>query len=90
MSIVVRHEAVDVLDQVSDASEGASPNGFLSNDVEPDFNLVQPGGVGWGVVDMISWSGVQPSFYPVVFVGRVIVYDQVDVQVHRDAVVNEA
>ena len=45
-------ERLDLLGQVPDASERASPNRALRDDVEPDLDLIEPGGVDRGVVDV--------------------------------------
>ena len=89
MSIVLCHETINVLDEVCDASKGAAANGFLGNDIEPDFYLIQLGGVCRGVVNMIPRSGTKPSPNPRVFMGSVIVHDQMDVQILWDSDVDE-
>lgn len=43
LGIVGSDEVLDLSYQFSDAPEGAGANGLLGDDVEPDFNLIQPG-----------------------------------------------
>ena len=45
---------IDLVDQVLHAAERASPDRSLGDDVEPDLDLVQPGGVGRGVVHVVA------------------------------------
>ena len=71
---------VDLLGQVPDASEGASPNRALRDDVEPDFDLIEPRRIGRRVVDMKTRSRCKPSPNALVFVGCIVVYDEMDIQ----------
>ena len=41
------------VDEFSDGPEGAAPDGLLSDDIEPDFDLVEPGGVDRGKVNQV-------------------------------------
>jgi hypothetical protein len=82
-AVVVAYEAVDLLDQVSDASEGSAPNRPPGDDVEPDLDLVEPGGVGRGVVDVEAGTCGEPATSGCVFVGRVIVDDEMNVELLR-------
>jgi len=43
---MVLKEVIDFRGEVLDAPEGAHSNHLLGDHVEPDLNLVQPGGVG--------------------------------------------
>ncbi len=40
--VIGGNETFDGMDQFFDVSEGAPSNGLLGNDVEPDFNLIEP------------------------------------------------
>jgi len=51
-AVVVLHEGLDLFHEISDTPEGASPDRPLCDDVEPDLDLVEPRGVGRGVVHM--------------------------------------
>ena len=46
LGIVGLDEVLDLGYQFFDAAEGVAANGLLGDDVEPDFNLIQPGSVG--------------------------------------------
>ncbi len=82
--VVVIGEGFDFLGQISDASERASPNRALRDDVEPDLDLVEPRRVRWRVVDVKARSGREPTSNALVLVGRVVVYDEMNVQLLRD------
>ena len=69
--------------ELGDGGEGAAADRLLRDDVEPDLDLVEPGGVGGGEVEMIAWPGGQPALDAGVLVGGVVVNDEVDVEVRR-------
>jgi hypothetical protein len=52
LAVVVLNEVVDSGDQVLDASETASANRLLGDEPKPPFDLIEPGRVGWRVVDL--------------------------------------
>ena len=56
-------------------------DGIWGDDVEPDPNLVEPGNVGGGEVEMVAWPGGKPLLDAGVFVGAVVVDDEVDIEV---------
>jgi len=80
-SVVGLNKVIDFLDELFHASKRAVANGALSNQIEPDFDLVQPGRVGGGEMDVVARSGRKPSLHVRMFVSPVIVYDKMDVQV---------
>ena len=47
--------------QVIDGSENASGNNVALNLGEPDFDLVKPRGVGWGVVNANVGMGMEET-----------------------------
>ena len=65
--------------------EGAPANSALGDETEPTFHLVEPRGVGGGVVHVIAGPLGQPGAYLGVFVGGVVIDDQVKIQLgwHR-------
>ena len=42
IGVVLRDECLDALDELRHAFEAAAPDGFLGNDVEPYFYLIEP------------------------------------------------
>ena len=63
-------ESGDAGHEFSHRSERAAPNGLLRDDVEPDLDLVEPGGVGRREVRVIPRAGRQPAPDRRVFVAR--------------------
>ena len=66
-------------------SAAAQP--LVGEQSEPSFDLVEPGRVGRGEVQVESWVAVEPAGDCRRFVGGVVVTDQVHVQVGGDVVV---
>ena len=54
--VVVVGEGLYSVDKFIDRSEGAAPDGLLSDDIEPDLDLVEPGCVGRCKVNVVSGS----------------------------------
>ena len=79
--------ALNSSDELFDVSEGVSSDGALRDDIEPDFDLVEPRGVGRCEVDVEARVLGQPCLDLLVFMGRVIVHHDVEVQIFGDAVV---
>ena len=57
---------------------------------QPDLDLVEPRGVGRSKVEVASGTAGQPLLDPGVFVGAVVVDDQVNVQIRRHVRVDMA
>ncbi len=77
-------EGFDLLGQIANASERASPNRARGDDVEPDLDLIEPRRVRRRVVDVKARPGCEPSSNLVVLVGRIVVDDEMNVQLLRD------
>ena len=60
LSVVLFDELVDSGNQFFDASESSRPNGFLGDDVGPDFYLIEPRGIRGCVVNLIAGMSRQP------------------------------
>jgi hypothetical protein len=58
--VVSFDEGVDVSDEFFDASEGRSVERLFGQDLEPDLDLIEPGGVGRRVVEMHVLVALQP------------------------------
>lgn len=69
-------------------SERPPPDGLLCDEIEPDLDLIEPGWVNRGKVDMVSGSLRKPSLYPDVFVRTLIVDDQVHFKSIRDVFID--
>ena len=78
-AVVLANELLDPGDKGFHAPESPASNSLLGDDVEPDFHLIQPGGVGGCVVNLETGMGSQPSFNFGMLVGGVVVDHQMDV-----------
>ena len=76
-------EVVDSGDEVFDAPETAFANRLLGDEAEPTFDLIEPGRVGRSVVDLEAGPLRQPESYLGVFVGGIVVDDQMDIKASR-------
>jgi len=81
------HERVDFLDEVRNAGERTPTNGALSDEAEPSLHLVEPGRVGGDVVHVIARPLRQPGAHLGMFVGGVVVDDQVQFEFRRHRLV---
>jgi hypothetical protein len=79
-AVVALNEALDLGDEVSDAPERAPTDGALGDDVEPDLDLIEPGGIGRGVVDVEGGSSREPAPDLEVLVRCVVVDDEMEVE----------
>ena len=84
VSVVVMNEAFDVGHQFPNAAEGSPADRFLGDDVEPDFYLVEPGGIGGGEVQVVTGACGQPASDAGVLVSGIVVHDQVHLESRRD------
>ncbi len=89
-TVIPIHEALDMSDEISDTAEGATSDGPLGDDVEPDLDLIEPRRVRRRVVDVKARSGCEPSSNLGVLVSRVVVDDEMDVQLLWDRRVDVA
>jgi len=88
MLIVVNDEVVDLALQISHGVEGAAADSLLRDQPEPAFDLIEPGRIGGGVMQMEARSTRQPSFDSGVFVRAVIVGDQMHIELLGDTGLN--
>jgi len=84
----VSHEVIDLTHEFFDAAEGAATDGFLGDQAEEALHLVQPGTVSGNEVNVPARMPGEPGFHPSMFVRAVVVDDQVDVELLRDAVLD--
>ena len=73
-------EALDVADDSLGAGEGTSANGLLGNVAEAAFDLVEPGRIGWGELQVVARTPSEPSADFGMFVSGVVVNDEMDVE----------
>ena len=78
--VVGGDELIDFGHQVFDAAEAASSDGLLRDEVKPDLHLIEPGGVGWRIVEVITGAGRQPLFHLWMFMGAIVIDDEVKIK----------
>jgi len=78
----------DSSDQCGHVAEGAATDTFVGNLAEPTFDQVQPGTRSRDKVEMESRMPPQPGFHTWMFVGAIIVYDEVQVEFGRGSAVD--
>jgi len=70
-------------DQFRNAAEYSAADSLIGNLAEPAFDHIQPGTRCWNEVQMKARMSSHPGFYARMLVGRVIVHDQMKVQLGR-------
>ena len=80
-------EVIDFLDQFTHVAERAAADGALGDQREPALDLIEPAGVGGSEVKVVAGMAGQPGFDLGMFVGGVVVHDQMDVEFGRDVAV---
>lgn len=75
---------IDFRNQLLDAAERPPADCLLSNDVEPDFHLVEPGRTGRGEVDVIPRTSRQPLLHSSMFMRPIVIDDKMNLQVAGD------
>lgn len=78
--MVSEDEGVDFLDQVLNAGKRTPSDGAFGDDAEEDLHLVKPRGIGWGKVEVEAGMAGQPDFNLGVFMGGVVVHDDMEVE----------
>ena len=73
------HDLLDFENQIFDTSEGSSTDGSLGDEIEPDLDLIQPGSIGRGIVDLISGMSRNPTLDLGVLMSGVIIHHQMNV-----------
>ena len=76
MRIIVSNEVLDLGHQLFDAAKSTAPDRLLGNDVEPDFDLVEPGSVGRRVMHLEARMCRQPALHGGMLVRGVVIHDQ--------------
>jgi hypothetical protein len=76
--IVVTDVAQEFAPQIGDGTEDASRDQIALDLGEPEFHLVEPGGVGWGVMKYHGRMALQERRHSFGFMGRRVVGDDVN------------
>jgi hypothetical protein len=63
-----------------DTAEGSAPDRLLGDEIEPDLDLIEPGGVSRRMTDMPPGVPQEPAPDGLVAMGCVVVHDAVDLQ----------
>ena len=74
---------IDRLDQIGNAFENATANAFVGDLAEPTLDQIQPGTGSWNKVQMETWMPFQPGFDPWVFMGAIIVDNEMEIEAGR-------
>lgn len=77
-------ELINAFDERFHVREGTAADCLLRDDPEPAFDQVEPRGIGRREVQVKSWPASQPSLDLGVFVGGVVVDNQVHVELLGD------
>lgn len=86
MLVVLIDELADLALQIGDGVERPAADRLVGDQREPALDLVEPGAVGRGEVQVEARPPRQPGTHFGVLVGGVIVADQVHIEVLRNAV----
>ncbi len=73
-------EVIDFVDQFFNAAERTASNSALRDDIKPDFDLIEPRGVRWRVVDMEARVQCEPAFDRRMLVCGIVVHNQMKVE----------
>lgn len=73
-------ELFDTPAQISDRGERATADRTLCDQAEPAFDLIEPGAIGRRVVQMEARMARQPRPHFRMLVGRVVVDDQIQIE----------
>ena len=87
MEVVIGDIGIDFLYQFSDAAQGAALNCLLSDEPQPALDLIEPTRVGGRGAEVIAGVAREPGLDLGMFVGAVVVRDQMDVQAGRKVAV---
>lgn len=90
IAVVMRHELVDALNELPDVPKRTAADRAVRDHAEPAFNLIEPGRVRRREVDVVARVVYEPTFHGRVLVCRVVVDDEMHVELRRDAVIEVA
>src|ERR1700680_374639 len=75
VTIVVFDEFVDRMAQPSNTGKVGSSQGLAAQDTKPNFNLIEPGGVGWSEMKMHIGVSSQPTILFGLVAGKIVQND---------------
>lgn len=76
-------KVIDLAHQVLDIGKRAATDRFVGHEPEKAFDLIEPTGVGRREMKMPARPGGQPGFHLCMLVRRVVVADEMNVQIRR-------
>ena len=88
MAVGILDVVIDFLDQFLHAAKRSPTKSLLCDAIEPDFHLIEPGGIGWSEVYVEPWPGGEPASNSQMLVCGVIIHDDVHFQVLRHVLLN--
>jgi hypothetical protein len=77
------YEEIGFFSKFFGTAKGSPAEGFAGDYAEPGIDLVQPGRVGWGEMDMIPGSSGKPGANLFVLMGRIVVHNNMHIQFLR-------
>ena len=88
MAVGIVDVVIDFLDQFLHAAKRSPTKSLLRDAIEPDFHLIEPGGIGWSEVYVEPWPRGEPASNSQMLVCGVIIQDDVHFQVLRHVLLN--
>ena len=74
--------------QVADTFEGVPTDALFSDLGKPALDLVEPGGTGWGEVEMIAGAFFKPRGHFGGFMRSVVIQNDVNIKVVRNFMID--
>ena len=84
----MRHEVVDLGDQVTHRAERAAPDGLVADQGEEALDQIEPRAVGRDEMEVPAWPRGEPGLDLGMFVGGLVVKDDVGLEVGRHGLVD--
>jgi hypothetical protein len=80
ISVVIIKIDSNRFDEIMNTSKATTADAFISNLTKPILHQVPPRTGSRGKIQMKPWMSPEPGFYPRMFVGAIVIYDQMQVQ----------
>ncbi|MDP2479281.1 MAG: hypothetical protein Q8W49_02105 [Candidatus Palauibacterales bacterium] len=84
LGVIGVDDGADLVDELADLRERPAASRFLGDNVEPDLDVIEPGGVGRREVDVIARPSSEPRLDLDVLVTCIVVDDEMDLEIVRD------